>query len=121
MTVLESKSFFHTRFFKILSFILSPILISIGIFISGLLWKILFISLGFILITSLYLSTRYKSKLPKNVCPVCFGTGSVKINSCMISEHAVKNCLSYNIETHTCGMCEGTGKKNPEQSQESKN
>jgi len=114
LTTSESRSFFKSKAFQISSFILGPILFSVGIFIQGLQWKILFMVLGFGLVVGLYFSRRLKSKLPEELCKVCHGTGSVKVKASMMSEHSVKNCHSYRVSTTTCGMCEGTGLRKEE-------
>ena len=111
MTVTESKSIFRSKFFQFTCFFLGPILFSIGIFISGLLWKILFMVAGFGFVVGLYFSRKEYTKLPDDVCQVCHGSGSIKIKASMMSEHSVKNCHSYRVGTKICGMCEGTGLK----------
>lgn len=116
---MESKSIFHSKYFQFTCFILGPILFSIGIFISGVLWKILLMVAGFGLIVGLYFSRKQYSKLTEGVCQVCQGTGSMKIKSSMMSEHSVKNCQSYRVGTQTCGMCEGTGLRKDEKPKES--
>ena len=112
MTATETKSFFISKFLPIVGFILGPILISVGIFVQGIGWKILLIVLGSIFLFSLYFLRRPKLKTGEKICPVCNGTGSVKIQTNSLSEHSVKSCLSYRATTKTCGMCEGTGFEN---------
>ena len=114
MTTAESKSYFIRKVFPVFSFILGPILISVGIFIPGVLWKVLLIVLGSGLLLSLYFSRRPSLKISDNICPICNGTGSVKIQTNSFTEHSVKNCMSYRVTTKTCGMCEGTGIENSE-------
>ena len=79
LTATESKSYFIKKVFPVLSFFLGPILISVGIFIPGVLWKVLLIVLGSGLLLSLYFSRRPSLKISDNICPVCNGAGSVKI------------------------------------------
>ena len=86
LTATESKSYFIKKVFPVLSGILAgtqrrnrPILISVGIFIPGVLWKVLLIVLGSGLLLSLYFSRRPSLKISDNICPVCNGAGSVKI------------------------------------------
>ena len=112
MTVNETKSFILTKLLPITAFILGPILISVGIFIEGIIWKILLIVLGSIFLFGLYFLRKSNLKTPEKICPVCNGTGSVKIQTTSLSDHSVKSCLSYRNTTKTCGMCEGTGLKN---------
>ncbi|MBY9001808.1 MAG: hypothetical protein KGD64_12895 [Candidatus Heimdallarchaeota archaeon] len=50
-----------------------------------------------------------KSRNTENRCPVCNGAGSVKNQAGQMSEHYVKNCISYKATTSTCGFCAGTG------------
>ncbi|MHA1551692.1 MAG: hypothetical protein ACTSQC_07085 [Candidatus Heimdallarchaeaceae archaeon] len=106
-----NKSNFRNRILPIFSFVFGPILISVGIFVPNILWKIIFIVVGSGLIVSFYLSRRVNSASPQELCPACHGSGSVKNQSDQLSEHFVKNCLSYKATTRTCGMCEGTGKR----------
>ena len=114
MTITETRSVFKSKFFQITSFFLGPVLFSIGIFVTVLYLKIIFMVTGAGLVIGLYLSRSIKSKLPDDICAVCSGTGSVKIKASMMSEHSVKNCHSYRVSTQTCGMCEGTGLKSKE-------
>ena len=114
MTITQPKSVFRSKFFQVTSFILGPILISIGIFVVGIYLKIIFMVSGIGLIIGLYFSRRLNNKLPEDICNVCNGTGTIKIKSSMMSEHSVKNCHSYRVGTKTCGMCEGTGLKKNE-------
>jgi len=116
LTITESRSYFIKKVFPVLSFFIGPILISVGIFIPGVLWKVLLIVLGSGLLLSLYFSRRPSLKISDNVCPVCNGAGSVKIQGNSFTEHSVKNCMSYRVTTKTCGMCEGTGIENLESS-----
>lgn len=105
-----NQSYFRKRIFPIFSFVFGPILISVGIFVPNILWKIIFIVLGSSLIISLYLSRRATAAAPHELCPACHGAGSVKNQTDQLSEHFVKSCLSYKVITQTCGMCDGTGK-----------
>lgn len=105
------QSYFRKRIFPIFSFVFGPILISVGIFVPNILWKIIFIVAGSSLVISLYLSRRINPLSSQELCPACHGSGSVKNQSDQLSEHFVKSCLSYKATTRTCGMCEGTGKK----------
>ncbi len=109
-----NKSNFRKRFFPIFSFVFGPILVSVGIFIPNILWKIIFIVAGSSLVISLYLSRRINPISSQELCPACHGSGSVKNQSDQLSEHFVKSCLSYKATTRTCGMCEGTGKRKQE-------
>ena len=114
MKCMESQleqSYFRKRILPIFSFVFGPILISVGIFVPNVLLKIIFIVLGSSLIISFYLSRRVNSAPPHELCPACHGSGSVKNQSDQLSEHYVKNCLSYKATIRTCGMCDGTGKK----------
>ena len=107
MTVTESKSFFFKKALPIIGFFLGPILISVGIFIQGTLWKVLLIVLGSVLLLNLYFLRKPNSRPSKNTCSVCNGSGSIKQTA--FSEHSVKNCQSYRATTRICGMCKGTG------------
>lgn len=111
MSSTTNQSYFQRRILPIFSFVFGPIFISVGIFIPNILWKIIFIVLGSSLIISFYLSRRVTTASPHELCPACHGSGSVKNQSDQLSEHFVKNCLSYKATTRTCGMCEGIGKK----------
>lgn len=111
MSSTTSQSTFRKRILPIFSFVFGPILISVGIFVPNILWKIIFIVAGSSLVISLYLSRRINPLSSQELCPVCHGSGSVKNQSDQLSEHFVKSCLSYKATTRTCGMCEGTGKK----------
>ncbi len=117
VTVTETDSFFKGKFFQITSFILGPILISAGIFVLGTVWKIILITSGIGLLFGLYFSRKSFTKMSNDICDVCTGTGSVRLQSSMMSEHTVKNCLSYRATTKTCGMCEGTGLKSKDDSE----
>ena len=117
LTATETKTFLLTKLLPITGFIIGPILISVGIFIQGFVWKVLLIVLGSIFLFSLYFLRKSNLKTPEKICPVCNGTGSVKIQTTSLSEHSVKSCLSYRNTTKTCGMCEGTGLKNQDDSE----
>ena len=110
------QSYFRKRIFPIFSFVFGPILISVGVFVPNILWKIIFIVLGSVLIISLYLSRRVTTAASQDLCPACHGSGSVKNQSDQLSEHYVKNCLSYKATTLTCGMCDGNGRKKQQSS-----
>ncbi|MCE7743269.1 MAG: hypothetical protein GOP50_12535 [Candidatus Heimdallarchaeota archaeon] len=114
MIALETKSYFMRKIFPVVSFVLGPIFVSIGIFIPNILWKVIFILLGSSLVIGLYLSRKINSGVSKDVCSLCHGTGSVKLQSTLMAEHSVKSCLSYRAGIKTCGMCEGTGLKTVE-------
>ena len=107
MTSNESKSFFMRKIFPIVGFVFGPILISIGIFIPGVMWKIVLIVFGSILLFSLYFLRKPSPRKSEELCSVCKGTGS--INTTAYTEHSVKNCWSYQSKKETCGMCEGSG------------
>ncbi len=107
MTTTETKSFPFKKVLPILGFFLGPILISIGIFIQGTLWKVLLIVLGSILLLSLYFLRKPISKTSQKTCSVCSGSGSIKQTA--FPNHSVNNCQSYKTITKTCGMCNGTG------------
>ena len=111
-----AQSKFFMKIFPIFSFFFGPILISIGIFIPNIIWKIIFIVAGSSLIIGLYLSRRINSMSSHDLCPACNGSGSIKDQSNQLSEHSVKNCLSYRGATRTCGLCEGTGKRKMKES-----
>jgi hypothetical protein len=98
-----------------IGFFLGPILISVGIFIQVLVWKILLIVIGSILLLNLYFIRKPNSKPSKNTCSVCNGSGSIKQSA--FSEHSVKNCQSYRTVAKICGMCNGTGLVAPEKSE----
>lgn len=106
-----NQSNVRKRILPVFSFVVGPVLISVGIFVPNILWKIIFIVVGSSLIISLYLSRRINPSSPQELCPACHGSGSVKNQSDQLSEHFVKSCLSYKATTRTCGMCEGTGKR----------
>ena len=115
MTTTESQSFFLKKVYPIFSFIVGPILISAGIFVPGVLWKVLLILSGSVLILGFYFLRRPKIKTSGKICLTCNGTGAMKISVNSLAEHSIKNCLSYQTKTTTCGMCEGTGFKDLEE------
>ncbi len=115
MTTTESQSFFLKKVYPIISFIVGPILISVGIFVLGVLWKVLLIISGSVLILDFYFLRRPKIKTSEEICFTCNGTGAMKVSVNSMAEHSVKNCLSYRTTTTTCGMCGGTGLKNHEE------
>ena len=94
-----NQAYFRKRILPVFSFVFGPILISVGVFVPNVLWKIIFIALGSSLIISLYLSRRVNSASAQELCHVCHGSGSVKNQSDQLSEHFVKNCLSYKATT----------------------
>ncbi|MHA1346586.1 MAG: hypothetical protein ACTSO3_09345 [Candidatus Heimdallarchaeaceae archaeon] len=70
-----TQSYFRKRLLPIFSFVVGPVLFSVGIFIPNIWWKIVFIVLGSSLVISFYLSRRINSGPSQDLCPVCNGAG----------------------------------------------